>query len=154
MTHTETKTETVSVLNDLVAILNDRIEGYTKAKSELEGKEADLNQLCLDLIDESRQLRLELGSEIEHLHGETATDTTTSGKIYRVWMDIKATFTGSDRHSVLAACEYGEDAAQKAYKAALAEEDLPANIRSMIEKQKGILKASHDKVKALRDSSK
>ncbi len=37
---------TVAILNDLVEILNDRIEGYTKAKSELDGKEPDLNQLC------------------------------------------------------------------------------------------------------------
>ena len=144
---------TVDILNDLAAILNDRIEGYTKAKNELEGKEPDLNQLCLDLIDESRTLRMELGTEVQALKGETETDTTQRGKVYRVWMDIKAVFTGADRHAVLAACEYGEDAAQKAYKAALAEEELPANLRSLIETQKQTLRASHDKVKALRDAA-
>ena len=144
---------TVEILNDLVEILNDRIEGYTRAKSELDGKEPDINQLCLDLIDESRTLRNELGTEVEVLKGEIDSDTTGRGKIYRVWMDIKAAFTGSDRHSVLAACEYGEDAAQKAYKAALAEDGLPANLRSIIENQKQILRSSHDQVKALRDAA-
>lgn len=145
---------TVTILNDLVEILNDRIEGYTKAKDELDGKEHDLNKLCLELIDESRTLRNELGTEIEVLKGEIDGGTTERGKIYRVWMDIKQAFAGSDnRHSVLAACEFGEDAAQKAYKAALDEEGLAANLRSIIEEQKQTLRASHDKVKALRDAA-
>src|SRR5476649_289318 len=100
-------THTVAILNDLVAILNDRIEGYEKAKKELDHSEADLNQLCLDLIDQSRTLRNELGMEVEVLKGEIHGDTTAQGKIYRLWMDIKSAFSGSDRHSVLAECENG-----------------------------------------------
>ena len=142
---------TIGILNDLVEILNDRIEGYTKAKEELEGHESDLNDLFLGFIDESRTLRNELGTEIEVLKGEIDGDTTGRGKIYRAWMDIKAAFS-SDRHSVLASCEYGEDAAQRAYKLALGEEGLSAALRELIEKQKAILKSSHDKVKALRDA--
>lgn len=144
-------TETVSILNDLVEILNDRIEGYTKAKEELEGKEPDLDALFLGFIDESRVLRNELGTEVEVLKGEIDGDTTGRGKIYRAWMDIKAAFN-SDRHSVLASCEYGEDAAQRAYQLALDEDGLPAHLREIIETQKAILRASHDKVKALRDA--
>ncbi|MES2329065.1 MAG: PA2169 family four-helix-bundle protein [Bacteroidota bacterium] len=144
-------TETVSILNDLVEILNDRIEGYTKAKAELEGKEPDLDVLFLSFIDESRILRNELGTEVEVLKGEIDGDTTGRGKIYRAWMDIKAAFD-SDRHSVLASCEYGEDAAQRAYKLALDEEGLPAHLREMIEAQKATLRISHDKVKAFRDA--
>lgn len=145
-------TNTVDILNDLIAILNDRIEGYTKAKSELGGQEEDLNQLFLGFIDESRTFRNELGDEVSALKGDMETDTTKRGKVYRIWMDLKEAMTGADRHSVLAVCEYGEDAAQKAYKEALAEEELPANLRSLIEAQKQTLRASHDKVKALRDA--
>jgi len=38
-------------------------------------------------------------------------------------MDVKNTFTGDDRHSVLESCEGGEDAALKAYKDALDADD-------------------------------
>ena len=145
-------TQIVDILNDLVAILNDRIEGYTKAKNELEGKEEDLNLLFMDFIDESRNLRNELGEEVVVLKGEIESDTTTRGKVYRIWMDLKDAFAGGDRHSVLAACEYGEDAAQQAYTAALSEEGLPANLRLIIEKQKQTLRRSHDQVKGLRDA--
>ena len=80
--------------------------------------------------------------------------TTNSGKIYRVWMDVKALFTGHDRQTVLENCEFGEDAAQKAYKMALETDDLPAYLFAMISKQKQELKTAHDEVKALRDQEK
>jgi uncharacterized protein (TIGR02284 family) len=44
--------------------------------------------------------------------GGTATEgTTTSGKLFRVWMDIKSAMTGSDRKAIINSCEYGEEAA-------------------------------------------
>jgi uncharacterized protein (TIGR02284 family) len=145
-------TNTVHILNDLIEILNDRIEGYTKAKTELEGKEEDLKLLFLEFIDESRTMRNELGREITALKGEAENDTTFRGNVYRIWMDIKAAFNGGDRHGVLEACEYGEDAAQSAYKAALTEEGLPDYLRELLENHKQTLRTAHDQIKALRDA--
>ena len=85
-----------------------------------------------------------MGAEVEN-------GTTTSGKIYRAWMDVKAVFTGHDRHTVLANCEAGEDAAKRAYKTALEHEALPAYIREILVQQQGTLLASHDEIKSLRD---
>jgi uncharacterized protein (TIGR02284 family) len=51
----------------------------------------------------------------------------------------------------LASCEFGEDAAQKAYKTALEDEDLPADLRSLVTEQKTALKTSHDLIKQYRD---
>ena len=50
--------------------------------------------------------------------------------------------------------ERGEDAAQSAYKEALNDNNVPAYIRTMLEEQKQELRASHDKIKALRDAAK
>ena len=66
-------------------------------------------------------------------------------------MDVKAVFTGHDRHAILANCEAGEDATQRAYRDALEHEALPAFIRELLVRQKESLKESHDEVKALRD---
>jgi uncharacterized protein (TIGR02284 family) len=67
-------------------------------------------------------------------------------------MDVKATFTGKDRKALLASCEFGEDAAQKAYDAALSSDaQLSADVRQLIMDQKSSLKKSHDRIKALRD---
>ena len=64
---------------------------------------------------------------------------------YSVWLAM-----GNDRHSILASCEFGEDAAQKSYRQAL-EQDLPADVRTAIARQQAALKASHDKIRHLRD---
>ena len=148
-----TTTETIEILNDLVEINNDRIVGYERALEETKDGDADLKALFTSMIDESRKIRVDLAGEVQALGGEFEAGTTTSGKLYRAWMDVKAVFTGSDRHAILANCEFGEDAAQKAYKEAL-EEDLPAYIRTTLEAQKQMLRASHDRIKALRDAAK
>jgi uncharacterized protein (TIGR02284 family) len=151
---TTTTKETIDVLNDLIAINNDRIAGYEKAIEETKETDQDLKLLFTSMIDESRKIRLNLANEVQALGGEYDKDTTASGKLYRAWMDVKAVFTGHDRHTVLANCERGEDAAQDAYKDALNENNVPAYIRTMLTEQKHTLKASHDKIKTLRDAAK
>lgn len=146
--------ETIEILNDLIQINNDRIDGYEKALHETKAEDADLKALFSSMISESHEIRMALGTEVNALGGEMDNSTTTSGKIYRAWMDFKAVFTGHDRHTVLANCEAGEDAAQKAYRDALRDEDLPAYLREMISEQQQMLKRSHDRVKALRDATK
>jgi hypothetical protein len=67
-------------------------------------------------------------------------------------MDVKATFAGSDRETLLSNCEFGEDAAQKLYQQALdADDPLPADIRQLVANQKAALKVSHDTIKKFRD---
>lgn len=153
-TATTTSKETIEVLNDLVTINNDRIVGYERALEETKEQDTDLRTLFTSMIDESRKIRIDLAGEVQALGGEFEAGTTASGKLYRAWMDVKAVFTGHDRHAVLANCERGEDAAQSAYKDALEDHNLPAYIRTMLEAQKSILKASHDRIKALRDAAK
>jgi len=141
-------------LNDLVEINNDRIVGYERALEEVKDPaDADLKALFTSMINESRKIRVDLAGEVQALGGTFEAGTTASGKLYRAWMDVKAVFTGGSRHAILANCEFGEDAAQKAYKEALAEE-LPGYIRTTLEAQKQMLKASHDKIRAMRDAAK
>ncbi|MBC7829284.1 MAG: PA2169 family four-helix-bundle protein [Chitinophagaceae bacterium] len=142
----------VGVLNDLIRINNDRIEGYEKASKEAKDIDVDLKAIFSRMADESRQYAAELTQEVVKLGGDPATGTTSSGKIYRAWMDVKATFTGHDRQSVLASCEFGEDAAQKAYNSALeSDAEISADIRQLITNQKSSLKTSHDVIKKYRD---
>ena len=148
----EAREITTTILNDLIQINNDRIVGYERAIEELKEKDSDLKSLFRDMISESQQHKAELAAEITERGEEVDTDTTNSGKIYRVWMDVKAAITGHDRKSILASCEFGEDAAQKAYKMALEEDELPFNMNTLIFNQRLSLKTSHDKIKVLRDS--
>lgn len=144
----------IEVLNDLIQINNDRVEGYNRANKETDNNDTDLNAIFNKMADESRQYVAELTREIVKLGGEPASGTTASGKIYRAWMDVKSTFSSNDRYAILASCEHGEDAAQKAYKDALSDEILSGDIRRLIENQKASLRISHDTIKKYRDMNK
>ncbi|MBS1662707.1 MAG: PA2169 family four-helix-bundle protein [Bacteroidetes bacterium] len=143
-------TETIEVLNDLIQIHNDRIAGYEKAIKETKPEDDDLKVLFATMISESHRMRIALSTEVQALGANIEQGTTTTGKLYRAWMDVKAAFGGTSRHAILASCETGEDAAQKAYRTAL-DADLPTFILDLLAQQQEALRASHDEVKALRD---
>ena len=144
-------------LNDLIRINNDRVEGYSKAAAL--AKDEDLQSLFSRFTQQSRQLANELRGLVNSRYGSDENDkrvtdeTTASGKIYRAWMDVKDKFTGGSRKSVLASCEFGEDAAQKAYRSALEDDELNPDVRSVIERQKAELLEAHDQVKRMRDAA-
>lgn len=140
------------IINDLIKINNDRIAGYDRAIQEARDADADLKELFQRMKQESMQYKQELSGLVTQYGEEPAEGTRTDGKIYRAWMDVKATFSGNSRKSVLENCEFGEDAAQKAYTNALAEDDLPVDVRNILMTQKGKLKESHDKIRQMRDA--
>src|SRR5215218_4481184 len=144
----ENNKKVTGIINDLIQINHDRIVGYEKAIDELKDEDADLKTLFHRYTQDSRQFLTELTHVITRLGGEPSDGTTNSGKVYRVWMDLKAAISGKDRKAVLENCEFGEDAAQKAYDMALnADADLEASLREIIITQKSALKVSHDEVK-------
>ena len=109
----ERNEKAIGILNDLIQINNDRIVGYDKAIDELKDEDADLKTLFHRYTQDSKQFATELTYEVTRLGGNPTEGTTNSGKIYRVWMDLKAAITGKDRQTILNNCEFGEDAAQK-----------------------------------------
>lgn len=152
-TREESTEKVIEVLNDLIRINNDRIAGYEKAATEIKDSfDAEVKTVFFQMAEESRGYRSGLIDAVTRLGGEFTTDTTASGKIYRAWMDVKATFSGDDVLAALQSCEFGEDAALKAYKEALEEEvDWPVGILALLEAQRDSLRASHNRIKRYRD---
>lgn len=145
--------KTVDVLNSLITINNDRIEGYETASKDTE--ETDLKSLFEKFISTSQKCKKELVMEVMKLGGDPAEGTLISGKFFRAWMDVKAALTGRDRKAILDSCEFGEDNALEAYNEALEEDDakhLTAEQLTMINAQRSLLKVEHDYVKELRDA--
>jgi len=147
----ETNSEVTEILNDLLLINNDRIAGYEKVCDETKELESDLRALFKRMAELSRANVQQLTDEIVKFGGEPATGTMLSGKLYRVWMDIRATFSVDNRMAVLQNAEAGEDAAQKAYEEALKAKNLPAELTALITNQKLTLKNAHDEIKNQRD---
>ena len=143
--------KTIAVLNRLITINNDRIEGYETASKETE--EQDLKTLFAHFTATSQKCKQELTNEVSKLGGTAAEGTLTIGKFFRVWMDVKAALTGKDRKAILNSCEYGEDQAKDTYEKALEneKENLSMEQQTMIKAQHALLGADHDKVKSMRD---
>jgi uncharacterized protein (TIGR02284 family) len=142
--------KTIDVLNNLLEINNDRIEGYKRALKET--NETDLKKLFSQFAETSYKCTLELTAEVEKLGGTPIEGTRTTGKLYRAWMDIKAALTNKDRKAILKSCEFGEDVAVKNYEDALKNTALESNHYPVVNNQYSMIRAEHDKIKNLRDA--
>ena len=142
-------TKKIEILNSLIVINNDRIEGYKTA--EAEAKETDLKMLFSDLMETSVQNRKQLVEEVILLGGTPDEETRITGKFFRAWMDIKATFTGNDRKTILDSCQYGEDIILETYQKAMVEEHFEINVdeENMLLKHFELLQSDLAKVKKL-----
>ena len=144
--------KSISALNKLIEINNDRVEGYETAGKETTA--TDLQTLFAAFENTSATLLSELRAEVAMLGGTPEEGTRVTGKFFRTWMDVKAALTGNDRHLILNSCEFGEDKALEAYEEVLENTDgLSSDLISMIRAQESKLRADHDEVKSLRDAA-
>lgn len=148
----ETIEKSVEVLNDLIQLNNDRVDGFTRASKELSPEDNDLQNLFTMFAQDSRTNVQELTAAVAQLGDQPDHGNTITGTIHRAWLDVKATFSGHDRKSILAECERGEDAIKKAYQSALAE-NLPATVAVLLSTQQQKINEGHDRIKLLRDSA-
>jgi uncharacterized protein (TIGR02284 family) len=142
-----------SILKNLIQTLHDGQEGFKKASENV--KEHHLKTLFSQFSLQRSKFAGDLERELSTL-GEADPQkegSTVSGTIHRGWIDLKSALTGHDAHSILSEAERGEDIAVKAFRDALASEDLPANLREIITSQANEVQAVHNKVRELRDST-
>lgn len=144
--------KTAAVLEDLIETLEDGRKGFEQAAERI--ADSDEPALAVDLRQFSQQ-RAEFSVELRNLAGrhgvEIDEEGSMAGALHRGWLSLKDALTGDDPRAVLAAAESGEDHAVSEFEDALAE-DLPADVRTVIERQAREVRSAHDKVKALRDS--
>ena len=90
--------------------------------------------------------------KIVELNGNPKDAITLSGVIHRAWLDLKVTFTGNTRNAILTFCEYNEDVAQHAYKAALNLANGKRHIYSVIEQQQRSLIRTCEAIRKCREA--
>ena len=146
--------ESIDVLNNLIVINNDRIDGYKAATTETYKEE--LRDLFAMLQKTSQQCKTELENEVKQLGGTPEDGTMILGKLHRGWMDIKAAITGSDSTSILDSCEFGEQTIIKAYEDALEEntDEVSSGQKTMLNNHLELMKADYEKVKSMQNLMK
>jgi len=146
-------TSSVEVLNDLIEINNDRVEGFQKALADIKDENIDLKGLFEEYASQSRTFAQQLTELVAAAGAATETGTSVSGKLHRAWIDLKSLFGGNDRENILDEAERGEDAIKKAYADALSDKDLPAGAAELVARQADGIRGAHDRIKALRDTA-
>jgi uncharacterized protein (TIGR02284 family) len=138
------------VLNNLIEICKDGQHGFQTAADD--AKDETLMELFRRYAAQRTAFIAELQERVRLLGGEPDKHGTVTGTLHRGWINLKAAISSNEPHAVLEECERGEDAAVKTYREALAETELDAETRSVIQRQANEVQLAHDRVKQLRDS--
>jgi uncharacterized protein (TIGR02284 family) len=142
--------EVISTLNNLIETCRDGQNGFQTAADGV--KNAELKQLFQQYSRQRAGFVGELQGEVRRLGGDPEDSGSVAATLHRGWIDIKAAVTGDDDKAVVSEAERGEDSAVSNYRAALGV-DLPANVRSMVERQFADVKEAHDRVRNLEKAS-
>lgn len=143
--------KTVSVLNDLLTITNDRIQGFSKVEDKVWEGYPHLRADYDNMVAQSATMKNELSGLITERGGEPDQTGSAAGSIHRAWIDVKNAFSGDNAEASLGNVVYGEQAAIDAYQSALDSGDLCPESSRVVLDQLHHLKASHDKFKNLED---
>lgn len=142
--------EVVSVLNDLIETCEDGIHGFTTAAEAVKNPSAKA-------LFASRLPKIELGerelkAEIRRFGGDPDKRGTAAGALHRGWINLKSAITGKNEEAIIAECVRGEEHALHVYEDAL-QKDLPAETRTMIERQYRGVVENLERVRALSKDS-
>lgn len=140
---------TVSTLNDLLQITNDRIEGFNKVEDKVWEKYPNLKSDYTRMVDQSQNMKLELKRLISERSGDADDSTTVAGALHRTWIDVKNAFSGDNAESTLENVTFGESAAIEAYEKALDSGDLCPESSRVVQDQLHSLKSSYEKFRNL-----
>ncbi|WP_294279437.1 PA2169 family four-helix-bundle protein [uncultured Chryseobacterium sp.] len=144
--------KTVSVLNDLLNITNDRIEGFSKVEDKVWENHSGLKADYDKMVSESQNMKNDLIRLINEKGGEADNTTSTAGAIHRAWIDVKNTFSGNKDEATLENVVFGEKAAIKAYEDALESGDLCPESTKVVSDHLHHLRSSYSKFENLEES--
>jgi uncharacterized protein (TIGR02284 family) len=144
------KREIISVLHALIETLKDGQLGFRRAAEGV--GDAKLKSLFRDYSDQRSRFATALQTEARRF-GDKQKDNGNSavGALHRGWMNLKSAVTGGDEHAILTECERGEDSAVEEFQKA-AEDDLPPALQEIVLHQRSEIKATHDRIRDLRDA--
>ena len=150
-TDTAKNSELEAALKSVINALEDGQKGMAEIGEHL--KDEALKRFFLTESLKRANFRGELENEL-HRHGiaDVHETGTTSGKIHRVWADLKAKLGGGD-HTLLETAEQGEDVLKGVYKDVLNQE-LPLPLRQLLTEQQTEVLTAHDFVRDHRDALK
>ena len=141
--------KSINWLQDLIQVNIDSRDGFQDAVDNLEDQHSSLAVLFRHVSRERDAQAHELQAMVAQNAEQPAKSGSVAAAAHRTWMDIRAAFGGGDQ-AILSEAERGEDHIKEKYESALKDLTGCACVGTL-QKQYAAVKASHDKVRALRD---
>ncbi|TGE24456.1 PA2169 family four-helix-bundle protein [Hymenobacter aquaticus] len=132
--------ETARAYNDLVEINKTAAKGYQEAAEgvsspDLKSKLSELSQQRAQFASQLSQQAQQIGINTEDGNTLEGVVADAAAAVHRGWINIKSAITGQDDSAILGECETGDATALSAYETALKSQEIPAQARTVIEKQ-------------------
>ncbi|MBA3589706.1 PA2169 family four-helix-bundle protein [Methylibium sp.] len=143
--------DTVKHLNKLIETCKDGEYGFRSCAENT--KSESLRSTFSKRAGECEEGARELQQLVEQCGGEPDTGGSASGAMHRGWVSVKGTLSGHSDQAMLDECERGEDSAMEAYRECL-KEDLPPQVKTVVERQYQGVKRNHDQIRDLRNRMK
>ena len=140
--------DNIAALNTLTATLLDSVEGYRDAAQNTES--GRFQELFRQMANDRTTCVEDLRAEVRRLGGDAEEDQSTLGSLHQRWLDLKAAITGRDDKAIINEVERGEDYLKGKFEAALKDDDLLGESRSVVERAYQSVREGHDKVSALK----
>ena len=144
--------ETIATLNDLTEILKDGEFGFRTAAKDV--KASELIAMFERFATQRAEFAAALQAHVSNLGAKVEQSGSVAGDLRRGWMNLTAALSTNESHAVLVVVERGEDAAVTAYEKAIQDRNIDQPTRVVLNAQYTSIKAAHDHVRTLRDSSK
>ena len=142
--------DVIATLNVLIETSKDGEKGFRTCAEAT--KTVDLKRFFEVAAKRCAQGAAELQSKVRSLGGKPDKSGSMSGSLHRGWVNVKTAVAGKDDLAVLEECERGEDVAKHAYEKAL-KQDLPADVKSMVQRQYQGVRENHDQVRNRRNAA-
>ncbi len=132
----------IECLNDLLTDAYDAEEGFKQAANSAEG-----HPTLVAFFRRQSEMRLSFGHEIKQAiaqHGGVPDKgSSVAAKAHQVWISVKEALTPEDDgEAILNECIRGEESALADYDKKLGCDDLPADVRTLMSKQRASIAQS------------
>lgn len=145
------KDDVIDTLNTLIETSKDGEYGFTACAEHV--RSATVRQIFAARAMECREGALELQRLVREYGGEAEDEGSVAGAMHRGWVSVKGTLAGYSDLAMLEECERGEDAALARYRKAL-QQELPADVLMVVQRQMSGVQRNHDQVRRLRDEAR
>lgn len=139
----------ISVINSLITTTIDSADGFERSAENAEG--GQFEQLFSAFAQERRQVVGRLQEHVRMIGGTPNDDGSLKAGLHRRWEDLRNAISGGDK-AIIDEVERGEDYIKAKYEAALKDDELSSECRSIVQEAYQSVRAGHDRMSQLKHS--